>query len=525
MSYASFQNKSISIFQIRRRSYDYYDRDYDSYDRRNDYYDDRDSYYQSHRSGGSKAQNPEPEKKKKSHSAAFAILGTIFRILFLFFVVVVLLLPQVMPNTPPFDRFKPISDKFIEYLNAGLFKYQEIPDRAEFTVDRIYTIESDGPLDYVLFVPIADSLKIDGEYAQELKEVTFTPQYTNISDNNEHWQWYNSISNSDGGQRTVKIRYHFKTSKIVWDISIDKSGTIDDIPKSAIKRWGGDQWPVTDDLNDKDDVDTDYDGYPDKEDNDDDDDGVLDSVDVDYNNDGRVDKYRIEPSNRQIQDTLLQILRDENLYSGSDLSNLGNLNVYRVVKAIYDYIDERCLYPDPNIVTADELNYDGNTYGGYPKWATGTLDPDYGRPRGDCDDQSILFISLCRAAGIPAMLQIGALYDVNRDHWEGHGWANVYMPYKQSYAEKKGVDHVTPMVDIVNDKFKTRDPNRFSEWVDNGVKGQINPNTGEWEKSDLEMRYKAIEYTRKGNTKSVNFNDDFFTINYKAYPPDTKIYI
>ncbi len=510
MSTEIFQNRTISIFQTRSRSYDYYDRDYDYHDR-NDYYDDRDSNYQYDRRGGSREQSQEPEKRKKAGSAAFTVLGYIFRILFLFFVIVVLLLPQVMPDTPPFDQFKPISDKFVEYLNAGLFKYQEVPEGAEFTVERIYTIKSDGPLDYVLFVPIADNLKIDGELAQELVDIKFSPQYTNISENNEHWQWYNTITNSNGGKHTIIVEYHFKTSTIVWDISIDKSGTIDDIPKSAINRWGGDHWAVP--------------NYKDQEGVDYDNDGIPDVEDVDDDNDGKVDKYRIEPNNRQIQDTLLSILDKEDLYSGSDLSDIGNLNVYRVVKAIYDYIDDRCVYPDPMRDPPEEVDYDAITYGGYPKWATGTLDPEVGRPRGDCDDQSILFISLCRAAGIPAMLQIGALYDVNRKHWEGHGWANVYIPYKQSYAEKKGVDHVSPMVDIVNDKFKTRDPNRFSEWVDNGVKGYINPKTGEWEKSDLEKRYKAIEYTRRGSTESVNLDEQYNTIDYEAFPPDKKIYI
>jgi hypothetical protein len=63
---------------------------------------------------------------------------------------------------------------------------------------------------------------------------------------------------------------------------------------------------------------------------------------------------------------------------------------------------------------------------------------------GDCDDQAILLISLCRIVGIPAFLQIGCIYlpNVNNESataWNGHiesvqnrigwhGWAMVYIP-------------------------------------------------------------------------------------------------
>jgi len=62
---------------------------------------------------------------------------------------------------------------------------------------------------------------------------------------------------------------------------------------------------------------------------------------------------------------------------------------------------------------------------------------------GDCDDQAILFITLCRICQIPSYLQIGCVYDLaietNETFWEGHvtdvsrgigwhGWAMVYIP-------------------------------------------------------------------------------------------------
>ncbi|MBN2336365.1 transglutaminase domain-containing protein [Candidatus Bathyarchaeota archaeon] len=62
---------------------------------------------------------------------------------------------------------------------------------------------------------------------------------------------------------------------------------------------------------------------------------------------------------------------------------------------------------------------------------------------GDCDDQSILLISMCRSLGIPAYLQVGIIIHPNivdsSDSWDGHlsstregvgwhGWAMIYVP-------------------------------------------------------------------------------------------------
>jgi transglutaminase-like putative cysteine protease len=81
------------------------------------------------------------------------------------------------------------------------------------------------------------------------------------------------------------------------------------------------------------------------------------------------------------------------------------------------------------------------TYGNYevPQYPDETLE----QRRGDCDDQSILLISMLRALGIPALLQIGVVFsnsiEGDRTSWEGHlsveqrgigwhGWAMVYIP-------------------------------------------------------------------------------------------------
>ncbi len=494
-------NRRFQFFSTRRRDYDYYDQD-----RRYDYYNDRDGYddyYHEDRDRYSRRESQdyreEPRKKRKG-SGAGGVLSIIIRVLFLFFVVVVLLLPQVLPGPPePFDKFKPISDRIFDYIIAGMYKYQETPDTVDFTVERAFTIESNGELEYTLLMPIPQNLEIDGQPAQELLSTQFSTPYTRISAEDNKWVWEGSMPN--GGKNQISIVYHFKTAKIRWDISITKSGTISDIPAKFTDRYLGNQWPVKN-FNDVANADLDNDGVPDID-------------DVDDNNDGIIDKYRIEPGNAQIRSLLIDILNEANIYSGTNLNDIGHLNVYKVVKAIYDRIDDNCLYP-----TQEQQYQDSQIYGSYPKWATGT----WNDKRGDCDDQSILFISLCRAAGIPAMLEIGALYDPTFVHWEGHGWANVIIPYSDIYAEEKGDAIITPMVDIVNNIFLFRDPNRFSEWVDDGVRGYINQD-GEWEYSNIEKRYLAWEYTRGDQSVDVDIGEEYMTIEFKAYPPEKKLYL
>jgi transglutaminase-like putative cysteine protease len=68
----------------------------------------------------------------------------------------------------------------------------------------------------------------------------------------------------------------------------------------------------------------------------------------------------------------------------------------------------------------------------------------YTRREGDCDDQAMLLITLCRILGIPSYLQIGCIYLPKKDldevaFWDDHvflvqkrigwhGWAIVYVP-------------------------------------------------------------------------------------------------
>ncbi len=83
-----------------------------------------------------------------------------------------------------------------------------------------------------------------------------------------------------------------------------------------------------------------------------------------------------------------------------------------------------------------EIDY---THFEYPLYPNQTLNTG----KGDCDDQSILLISMLRSLGIPAYLQVGIIFHPNikdsSTSWEGHltniqegvgwhGWTMVYIP-------------------------------------------------------------------------------------------------
>jgi hypothetical protein len=100
--------------------------------------------------------------------------------------------------------------------------------------------------------------------------------------------------------------------------------------------------------------------------------------------------------------------------------------VLLIVKSFIVWIKDNIVYPQ----ISHEVPY-------YPS-------ETYSRLEGDCDDQAMLLITLCRIVGIPAYLQIGCIYMPNKtlqedSYWDNHvtfvqkhigwhGWAIVYIP-------------------------------------------------------------------------------------------------
>ena len=89
------------------------------------------------------------------------------------------------------------------------------------------------------------------------------------------------------------------------------------------------------------------------------------------------DEWLIEPSNEEVQNLAIE------------MSNGTDGNVIMILKNIFDYIESNYKYQKSSV----------------PKSCPDTI---VGKV-GDCDDFSILFSSIARAAGIPAWLELGII--------------------------------------------------------------------------------------------------------------------
>jgi hypothetical protein len=125
----------------------------------------------------------------------------------------------------------------------------------------------------------------------------------------------------------------------------------------------------------------------------------------------------------------------------------GEENVLLSLRAIYDWMVDNVRYP---AVT-----------GGSPQSPQETMTSLVG----DCDDQSILFCSLARAAGIPTWLQIGLLYDSSSNIWGGHAWVETFIPTEDGGHEV--------VIDTVNREFMVWDSYRILEFTSDGVGGHL----------------------------------------------------
>ena len=123
-------------------------------------------------------------------------------------------------------------------------------------------------------------------------------------------------------------------------------------------------------------------------------------------------------------------------------------DVYLALKAIYDWMTENVEYP----------TFTGSS----PQDPATTLQTMVG----DCDDQSILFCSLARAANIPAWLQVGLLYDQSSGVWGGHAWVQTYIPTEDGGEEV--------VIDTVNNEFLIWDPYRILEFTSDGDGEHLN---------------------------------------------------
>jgi hypothetical protein len=335
--------------------------------------------------------------------------------------------------------------------------FREYPIGAEYEVERTVVVSTkpgaSSPFSYTIKIAQPMNINDGSAVVQEVLGVDpqsppteGTPDITTKTNNMLIWE-----GSINSGTDSVSIVFHVKTKTKDWlgEYNLDgsMSGTVDDINGTWKTTYNDKEWVVDIDSDD-----------------------VLDPED-DLDNDGQWN-YRIDPSNPRI-------------ISLSNQLTEGKTNVYDKLLSIYEYL-----------ISDDILEYETIRGSGLPKACLTTLDD----LTGDCADYSILFISLCRAADIPARLVLGLLYDPGNDQWIGHGWSEVYVPLKSGGA-------LLGTVDVVNKQFMLRDPYRITDWIDTG--GDVIYN-GEYV-NNLDFYYYSFTYRGPGEKVS----DDYSTISYE----------
>lgn len=393
----------------------------------------------------------QPRKKKKRGGGG--IPKTILKWTYRTGVVVLVLILLFAPWGP----LEAVREKTgIDSLKDLMRPYMKFPEWVNVTMTINYNIDIDGGRVDTMRIQVAPPFDIPFEndtepksyVLQDVLDVTFQPEntvplmdYDREQNRISGWE----INDERGPRIYLKVTYDLTLHAHKWKVSEEDSGVISDIPKFYTDRYLGQDWMV--DLNNDD--------IPDKD---------------RYGN----DLYRYDPKDENITRIAQDLTKDEE-------------TVYGKVKAIYDYMQEEFTY-----TTAAQREADKPVYKDYPKWATGCLADGYG----DCDDQSLLMASLCRAVDIPAWLEIGYLYDPNQGTWGGHGWFNVAIPVK----DDEGVlleDPVVAPIDPVNHEFLFRDPYRITDWIDDGghrtVPGKDTP------VFNLDYYYNYFSVTRPGH--------------------------
>ena len=147
--------------------------------------------------------------------------------------------------------------------------------------------------------------------------------------------------------------------------------------------------------------------------------------DIEENNSGALTDVPEELKNNYCREGDTWQVNDPELQSLAQNIARNETRVLTIVKNFIEWIKQTIDYP----AQAHEIPL-------YPN-------ETYARLEGDCDDQAILFITLCRIYKIPAYLQIGCIYDSKSsddisywgDHFRSilkrvgwHGWAMVYVP-------------------------------------------------------------------------------------------------
>ena len=346
------------------------------------------------------------------------------------------------------------------YLEPFRTTHREVPEKINFTVEKeviISTSVSDGsPMSISYKASVPKDRGIADVNLQNVISVNPTPRpdngYPDISDTDQEFMRWEE--QNFRGTLVISITYSISTMTFVWDMSEEDSGTVNDIPQEIKDQYLNNEWKI------------DYDQ-----------DNELDAQD-DIDDDGAWD-YLIEVSDPGIEDRAYELTS-------------WTTNVYSQVKSIYDYL-----------TSPDNLNYVTTSAKTIPQDCASTLR----LLKGDCDDYSILFVSLARAAGIPSWLELGVIYDPDNGKWGAHAWAKICIPFTDG-------TYTIATVDIVNQEFLVHDAYRFTEWIDTGgdilVEGKFVNN--------LEYYYHSFSYIIPSNGNTFpTIQESYSTESYREF--------
>jgi len=281
-----------------------------------------------------------------------------------------------------------LMNESLDYWDEMNTPYYNIPESITINLIRNFTIylENGKSAEYELILGKPENRpswpQHDTNLWQEINQINVNPQF----EENEvgRMKWSGQLK--DDERAYVSVEYELTVNTIRPELTIDDSGTIEDIPEG-------------------------YEIYLD-------------------------DEWLIEPSLPEIQDL------------ASEMTNGTNGNVIHILRNIFDYISSEYIYQPSSI----------------PKSCSESIESGYG----DCDDFSILFSSIARAAGIPTWLELGKIpaFIDNRENcdlrdWGGHAWVNALVPLNDGTS-------TVVSIDLANSYFLWMPPYRISDWVDDG---------------------------------------------------------
>lgn len=187
----------------------------------------------------------------------------------------------------------------------------------------------------------------------------------------------------------------------------------------------------------------------------------------------------VDPDNLQIKTIAEEILRDTD-----------SENAFTVAKNLFKWLKQNIKY---------ELHEENTSV--QPAYLT------YNKKAGDCDDLSLLYVSLCRSIGLPARLVKGYLLleENNTINVIPHAWAEVFVGGNIGYRGWIPVECTGESEDLKDEiyqNFAIEDTRHLRTFVDYGSNESL-------------KLYVSELYVRYGGEKNINIDNFVNVIDYQ----------